>query len=152
MVTPPEFLRALLYSLLGALVSVPFAFLPAVHIYNVAGFLLLASAFLGPILAPEDLAMLFLGMVTAYSVLNTIPSVFFSAPDESMVFVVLPGQKYLLQGRGYEAAVLTGIGSLGGIAALLLLTPFAPALFPALKAILQRHLHWILWSVIAFMR
>ncbi|MCX8067077.1 MAG: tripartite tricarboxylate transporter permease [Anaerolineae bacterium] len=151
MITLPEFLRALLFAFLGALVAAPLSLLPAIHIYNIAGFLLMASVFLGPFLAPEEMAMLFLGMVTAYSVLNTIPSVFFSAPDESMVFVVLPGQKYLMQGRGYEAAVLTGIGSLGGIAALLALTPFASALFPALKAILQRHLHWILWSVIAFM-
>lgn len=151
MVTLSEFLHALLFALLGALVAAPLSLLPAVHIYNVAGFLLLASAFLGPLLAPEEMAMLFLGMVTAYSVLNTIPSIFFAAPDESTVFVVLPGQKYLMQGRGYEAAVLTGIGSLGGLAALLVLTPFAPHLFPTLKAILQRHLHWILWSVIAFM-
>jgi putative membrane protein len=82
--------------------------------------------------------------------LNTIPSIFFSAPDDSTVFVVLPGQKYLLQQRGYEAAVLTGIGSLGGIAVLALLTPVASSLFPALRAILQPHLHWILWTVIAY--
>jgi Predicted membrane protein len=68
-----------------------------------------------------------------------------------MVFIVLPGQKYLMQGRGYEAVALTGIGSLGGIAALLLLTPLAPRLFPTLRAVLQQHLHWILWTVIAFM-
>ncbi|MDW7990714.1 MAG: tripartite tricarboxylate transporter permease [Anaerolineae bacterium] len=114
MITLPEFLRALLFAFLGALVAAPLSLLPAIHIYNIAGFLLMASVFLGPFLAPEEMAMLFLGMVTAYSVLNTIPSVFFSAPDESMVFVVLPGQKYLMQGRGYEAAVLTGIGSLAG--------------------------------------
>jgi putative membrane protein len=56
-----------------------------------------------------------------------------------------------MQQRGYEASVLTGIGSLGGIAVLALMTPIAPRLFPALRAILQQHLHWILWTVIAYM-
>jgi putative membrane protein len=46
---------------------------------------------------------------------------------------------------------LSGIGGLGGIAVLALLTPVAPSLFPALRAILQPHLHWILWTVIAYM-
>lgn len=148
---PIEVIRSLLFAVLGMLVAVPFSLVPALHIYNVAGFMILGMAALGPILPPEYLAMLFLGMITTYAILNTIPSVFFSAPDESMVFIVLPGQKYLMQGRGYEAVALTGIGSLGGIAVLLLLTPIAPRLFPDLRAVLQRHLHWILWTVIAFM-
>jgi putative membrane protein len=83
--------------------------------------------------------------------LNSIPGIFLAAPDDSTVFVVLPGQKYLLQRRGYEAVVLTGVGGLGGIAVLALLTPFASSLLPALRAILQPHLHWILWAVIAYM-
>jgi putative membrane protein len=95
--------------------------------------------------------MFFLGLITGYAMLNTIPSIFLSAPDDSTVFVVLPGQKYLLQQRGYEAVVLTGIGGLGGIAVLALLTPVASTLFPALRAIIQPHLHWILWTVIAYM-
>ncbi len=148
---PLEAIQSLLFALLGALVAVPLSVVPALHIYNVAGFLVLGTAALGPFLPPEHLAMLFLGMITAYAILNTIPSIFFSAPDESMVFIVLPGQKYLMQGRGYEAVALTGIGSLGGIAVLFLMTPIAPHLFPALRAILQQHLHWVLWTVIAFM-
>ncbi len=141
----------LLFAVAGALAASLLSLVPALHIYNVAGFVILGTAALGPFLPPEQLAMFFLGLVTAYSILNTIPSIFLSAPDDSTIFVVLPGQKYLMQQRGYEAAVLTGIGSLGGIAVLALLTPVAPRLFPALRTILQRHVHWILWTVIAYM-
>ncbi|MEA3340591.1 MAG: tripartite tricarboxylate transporter permease [Chloroflexota bacterium] len=141
----------LLYAIGGALVASVLALVPALHIYNVAGFIILATATLGEFMPPEMLAMFFLGLITSYSILNTIPSIFLSAPDDSTIFVVLPGQKYLLQRRGYEAVVLTGIGGLGGIAVLALLTPVASTLFPALRAILQSHLHWILWTVIAFM-
>ena len=138
----------------GALVASVLALVPALHIYNVAGLILLTTATLGKMgngVPPEFLSFFFLGMITSYSMLNTIPSIFLSAPDDSTVFIVLPGQKYLLQRRGYEAAVLTGIGGLGGIAVLALLTPVASSLFPALRAILQPHLHWILWTVIAYM-
>ena len=141
----------LLTAVAGALIASVLSLVPALHIYNVAGFIVLATATLGEIVPPEYLAMFFLGMITSYAMLNTIPSIFLSAPDDSTIFVVLPGQKYLLQRRGYEAVVLTGIGSLGGIAVLALLTPVASSLFPALRAILQPHLHWILWTVIAYM-
>ncbi len=145
------FFIALLYAVGGALVAAVLSLVPALHIYNVAGFIILATAALGEVMPPEHLAMFFIGLITSYAILNTIPSIFLSAPDDSTIFVVLPGQKYLLQRRGYEAVVLTGLGGLGGIAVLALLTPVASSLLPALRAILQPHMHWILWTIIAYM-
>ncbi len=106
---------------------------------------------MGSSVGAEDWSALMLGMITGYAMLNTLPSIFFSAPDDSTVFVVLPGQKYLLQSRGWEATLLTGVGGLGGLGALLLLAPLASTLLPALHGILQPHLHWMLWAVILFM-
>ncbi len=135
----------------GALVAALLSLVPALHIYNVAGFLILATVTFGPLVPPEVLAFFFIGMVTSYAILNTIASIFLSVPDDSTIFVVLPGQKYLLQQRGYEAVVLTGLGGLGGIAVLALMTPFTSSFFPRLRAILQPHMPWILWTIIAFM-
>jgi putative membrane protein len=141
---------ALLHAVVGALAAALLAPVPALHIYNVAGLLVLAAPALRDVLPPERLAMLFLGMVTGYSILSVIPSIFFAVPDEAHAFVVLPAQKYLRQRRGYEAAILTGIGGLGGIVALTLLTPVASSLLPTLRSILQPHLHWVLWVIIAY--
>jgi putative membrane protein len=141
---------ALLVAVMGALVAAVLSLVPALHIYTVAGLIVLAMDRLGEVAPPELTGMFFLGMTAGYAMLNSIPSIFLAAPDDSTVFVVLPGQKYVLQRRGYEAVVLTGIGGLGGIAVLALLTPFASSLLPALRAILQPHLHWILWAVIAY--
>ena len=138
----------------GVLVASVLSLVPALHVYNAAGLVILAAATLGQTensVPPELLAFFLIGMTNGYAMLNAIPSIFLSAPDDSTVFVVLPGQKYLRQRRGYEAIVLTGVGGLGGIAILALLTPVASSLFPALRAILQSHLHWILWTVIAYM-
>jgi putative membrane protein len=141
----------LLWTIAGTGIASLLGLIPALHIYNVAGLLLLLSTAGHIALPPEHMAFLFLGMVTGFAMVNTIPSIFFSAPDESTVFVVLPGQSYALQQRGYEAVVLTGLGGLGGLAALVALTPFASHLFPTLRAILQPHLPWILTTVIAYM-
>jgi putative membrane protein len=92
-----------------------------------------------------------LGLVVGYAVLNTIPSIFLGAPDDSTIFVVLPGQKYLMERKGFEASVLTGVGALGGLVALLLLAPFAPKVFPTVRMVVGPHLHWILGAVSLFM-
>jgi putative membrane protein len=149
-----EMMWLLLAAVGGTLVASVLSLMPALHIYNVAGLVLLATTSLGwagDVLSAAQLAFFFLGMVIGYATINTIPSIFFAAPDESTLFIVLPGQKYLLQRRGYEAAVLTGIGGLGGIVVLGLMTPIASWLLPALRTILQSHLHWILWTVMAYM-
>ncbi len=143
-------LSLLLIALAGSVAASLLALVPALHIYNVAGILLLLSGSL-TFLAPEQMAFLFLGMITGYAMLNTIPSIFLSAPDDSTVFMVLPGQKYLLQRRGYEAVVLTGIGGLGGLAVLVALTPIASRVLPVIRAVLRPHMAWILWTIIAYM-
>ena len=82
---------SLLFAVMGALVASVLSLVPALHIYNVAGFIILATAALEGSVPPELLAFFFLGMITGYAMLNTIPSVFLSAPDDSTLFVVLPG-------------------------------------------------------------
>jgi putative membrane protein len=144
-------LTLLLYALGGAALASFLACIPALHIYNVAGLLVLFGAGSGELLPPEATAFFFLGLVTGYAVVNAVPGIFFAAPDDSTLFVVLPGQKYLLQRRGYEAAVLAGLGSLGGIVVLALLAPVASWVLPAVRAILQPHVPWILVAVVAYM-
>lgn len=140
----------LLYALVGMLLASVLALVPALHIYNVAGLFILLGSRL-TFITPEQTAFLFLGMITGYAMLNTLPGIFLSAPDESTVFIVLPGQKYMLQRRGYEAVVLTGLGGLGGLVVLTLLAPIAPRLFPVVREILRPHTAWILWTIIAYM-
>ncbi len=144
-------LELILWTLAGTLLASLLAIVPALHIYNVAGFILLAGGTLAAWMNPEQMAFLFLGLITGYAMLNTISSIFLSVPDDSTVFIVLPGQKYLLQRRGYEAVVLTGIGGLGGLAALTLLAPVASRLLPPIREILRPHMAWILWTIIAYM-
>jgi putative membrane protein len=147
-------LTAAISVLAGTIISCFLAILPGLHIYNVMGFvaLFLHSLHGGGLAAmPEVYVPFMIGLVTGWSVLNTIPSVLLGAPDESAIFTVLPGQKYLMTGRGYEGTMIIGAGSLIGIFLLVfIIGPFAPEYLPVVRYVLTPHMHWILWVIMTF--
>ncbi|MBN1755561.1 tripartite tricarboxylate transporter permease [bacterium] len=145
-----NFFSILFYSILGTLIASILSLIPALHIYNVIGVIILLYLKFGAIIPREVLPFLLMSMVVTYAILNTIPSIFLGAPDDSTIFVVLPGQKYLLLGKGYEAAILTGFGSLMGIFFLVLLTPLTFNLLPLVKQVISPHLFWILGLIVVY--
>lgn len=146
--------EAALSALAGTVLACVLAILPGLHIYNVMGLVALLIVHfqgLGMAVAPEIYLPFMIGLVVGWSVLNTIPSVLLGAPDESAIFTVLPGQKYLMTGRGYEAALIIGAGSLAGLFMLVfIIGPFAPKYLPIARSVLTPHMHWILWVIITF--
>ena len=141
----------ILIAVLGAVAASILALIPALHIYNVAGLLILSAGALSSVLQPDQLAMLLLGMVVGYAMISAVPSIFLAAPDESSAFIVLPGQKWLLERRGYEAAILTGVGSLCGLVAIVVISPIAGEAARVLQIVVAPHLGWILAAIIVFM-
>lgn len=138
-------------ALVGCVMGAIPAMLPGVHIYS-----LLAPLMLFLYQAPDSLHVwgipLVSGMVTSWSILNTIPSVLLGAPDESALLTVLPGQRRLMAGRGMEAVLLIGAGSVGSLLLLLAITaPLSPGILPVIRAVTQPHLHWMIWVIISFM-
>jgi putative membrane protein len=147
-------LTVILSSLAGAVLASLASCIPGLHVYQVMGALAaaLAAAGIGATdLPPQVLAPFAAGLIAAYALVSTVPSVLLAAPDESAMFTVLPGQKFLMAGRGYEGVMLTAAGGLAGLFLLVLLAPLAPRLLPTAQASLAPHLHWIVWCVIAFM-
>ncbi|HZY43292.1 MAG TPA: tripartite tricarboxylate transporter permease [Anaerolineae bacterium] len=146
-----ETLSLIFIAIIGTILASVLALIPALHIYNVVGLLILSAGALSSVLNPDQLAMLLLGMIVGYAMLSTIPSIFVAAPDEAAAFIVLPGQKWLLERRGYEAAILTGVGALCGLAVLIVISPVAAEATRVLQIILSPHLGWILATIIVFM-
>lgn len=140
--------------LAGTVLSCLLAILPGLHIYNVMGLAAMLIYWLqsmGMAVDPEVFIPFMIGLVVGWSVLNTIPSVLLGAPDESAIFTVLPGQKYLMTGRGYEGTLIIGAGSLVGLFMLVfIIGPFAPKYLPVARSVLSPHMHWILWVIITF--
>jgi len=141
-------------TLAGTLVSAGISLLPALHAYNVLGGLVLGVYALGAqgTQVPSEWLLPFIaGLITGWSLLNTIPSILLGAPDESAIFTVLPGQKYLMQGRGFEGTMMTGVGGLAGVYVLIFaLGPLAPLLLPRVRAVIAPHQHWMLWVIITY--
>jgi len=145
---------ALIAVISGTLLSCVIAILPGLHVYNVIGLaviLIYGMQDVGITVESEVFIPFTIGLVAGWSMLNTIPSVLLSAPDESAIFTVLPGQKYLMSGRGYEGVMIIGIGGLAGAFLLVfLIGPLAPKLLPVVCYVLMPHMHWILWVIITF--
>ena len=141
--------------LAGTVLACFLAILPGLHIYNVMGLIALFLYSLhgsGIAAMPEVYIPFMFALVTGWSMLNTIPSVLLGAPDESAIFTVLPGQKYLMAGLGYEGTMMIGAGSLAGIFMLVfLIGPLASKFLPIARYVLTPHMHWILWVIITFM-
>jgi putative membrane protein len=146
-----DLLSYLLVAVLGALMASVLALIPALHVYNVITLAFLFTGGLQAWLHPDQFAMLLLGMVTGYAVLSVIPSIYLAAPDETSAFIVLPGQKWLLERRGYEAAILTGVGSLCGVIVLIVVSPVLTEVARALRIVLAPHFGWILAAITLFM-
>lgn len=139
----------------GCLIGCLVACVPALHVYNVMG-LAMACTYALDMAKDGVFAVVLLplvaGLLVGWSMANTIPSVLLAAPDESALLTVMPGQKYAMLGRGFEAVMLTASGGLAGVFLLVLVVgPLAPVLMPTLHAVFGRHGHWILWVVIVFM-
>ncbi|MDF7799385.1 tripartite tricarboxylate transporter permease [Pontiellaceae bacterium B1224] len=147
-------LPAMLSVLAGTLASCIIAILPGLHVYNVMGLavmMIYGAQEAGAAIGSELVLPFMIGLVCGWSMLNTIPSVLLGAPDESAIFTVLPGQKYLMSGRGHEGVMIIGVGGLAGVVLLLLVVgPLAPKFLPVAHYVLMRHMHWILWVIITF--
>ena len=138
-------------SLVGALLGAVIALLPGLHAYTLASMLLVLLPATANGTPSETTVLFLLGVVVGWVMLNMIPAIFLYAPDDANAGAVLPATKYMLRGRGAEATLLVGAGSLGALLGLVLLAPLLDQAFRPLRSILQPHTGWMLVAIIAFM-
>ncbi len=67
-----QYISLLPYALLGTLLASTLALIPALHVYNVAGLILIVSLRLPNLIGGDALAMLLLGMVVGYAIVNAV--------------------------------------------------------------------------------
>lgn len=113
-------------SLLGVFLGTITGLVPGFHPNNVAFILLsftpviIAKSSLLLDLVPSDLALVLvasaiLAASVAHTFLNFIPAAFIGAPEEDTALCLLPAHRLLLEGRAYEATVLSALGSFGAV-------------------------------------
>ncbi|HPQ40786.1 MAG TPA: tripartite tricarboxylate transporter permease, partial [bacterium] len=148
---PVDFATILIFTLAGTAVGSLISLIPSLHIYNTAGIALILWSAVEGVMPYPAVAPFFISLVIAFAFVNTLPMTLIGAPDESATVTILPGTKYLMSGKGYEAVALSSIGTLTGLGILVVSAPLWSRILPVLHAILTPHLHWILMAVIAYM-
>jgi putative membrane protein len=114
------------FSMLGVLLGTLTGLVPGFHPNNVAFILLsiapviIAEPHLLNAFVPSDtllvlVASTILAASVAHTFLSFIPAAFIGAPEGDTALVLLPAHRLLLEGRAYEATVLSVIGSFGAV-------------------------------------
>ncbi|MBN1502241.1 tripartite tricarboxylate transporter permease [Candidatus Woesearchaeota archaeon] len=144
-------MEVILALVLGVLIGIITGLLPGLHVNLVATTLLALSPILLTYFSPLSLAVFIISLSVTHSFLDTIPSVYLGAPENENALSVLPGQKMLLQGMGYQAVKITILGTYVGMVVAILLIPLfiiiANKIYPLLKPILV----YLLIALMAFM-
>ena len=136
-------LKVLLSTIAGTIVSIVVGCLPAMHVYNVATLFIIFYATISKTMLGSDphvMMPFMMGLVVGWAILNTVPTVFLGAPDESSMLMVFPTQKYLMQGRGY-----------GGVICLLAVSPLLPKMLPIVRRVVSPNIFWVLMLIIVYM-
>ncbi len=124
----------LLLSLLGIGAGTLTGLVPGIHPNALAAITISLSPLLLTLFPPSSLILFIITMAITHTFLSFVPSVFLGMPEGETSLSVLPGHRYLLQGRGYEAVYLTVIGGLGVIILSVLLLPLLMIILPPLYA------------------
>ncbi len=145
------FIEIFLAIVSGILIGIITGICPGIHVNLVAATLVAASPILLTFLEPISLAVFIISLAVTHSFLDTIPSIFLGAPENENALSVLPGQRMLLQGDGYQAVKITISGTYFGMLFAVCLIPLfiliANRLYPLLKPVLV----YLLVLVVAYM-
>ncbi len=144
-------IQILIAILIGVLLGIITGLTPGIHINLISLLILSLSPIFLNYTSPLILAIIIVAMAITHTFLDTIPSIFLGAPDPNQVLSVLPGHKLLLKGFGYEAIILTVLGSLS---ALILSIAFAPLIFfliPKIYPIIKDYIGYLLLIISALL-
>lgn len=100
------FVEILVAILLGVLLGCITGLLPGIHINLISA---LAITFPFPVL---PLSFFIISMSITHTFLDAIPAIYLGAPDSSHALSILPGHRFLFQGKGHLAVRATLVGSL----------------------------------------
>lgn len=141
-------LTVVMYVFAGTVIGSLLCLIPSLHIYNVAGIAVLIWMGTRDIIPYYALAPFFMSLVVAFAFMNSIPMTFLNAADESAGASMLPSNDLVTRGRGHDAVMMTGMGTLAGVFLLIVLYPFFWFVWPYLAAVTGPHLHWIIGLII----
>ncbi|MGV9199213.1 MAG: tripartite tricarboxylate transporter permease [Promethearchaeia archaeon] len=137
------------FGLIGVTVAMLLSLIPGFHVYSILGFVVLFLLGAGT-LEPLVFSAFTVSMLVGYCMGSSISAVYFHTPDDSSIFMVFPSQKYLDEGKAYEAVYLTGLGAVIGAVISCLLIIFASGFLTLLVDLIIDHSLWIIATAMLF--
>lgn len=128
--------EALIALMLGILAGMFTGLLPGIHI-NLVSVILISNLAYFDIFQPIIVAIFIVSMAIANTFIDFIPAIFLGAPEEDTFLSILPGHEMLIEGKAYEAIILTLYGSLTALALILFFTPIFIYVIPSIQKYLQ---------------
>ena len=122
-----------------------------IHPNAIAAFVVSISPLLLTSFSTHAVIVFIISMTISHTVVSFLPSVFLGMPEGETALSVLPGHRFLLAGRGYEAVYLTVVGGVGVIILSVLLLPILAVLLPILYAQVHSYIAIMLILVFLFM-
>ncbi len=141
----------LLVLLIGILIGIVTGLVPGIHVNLVATALFAISPLLLDHFEPLSLAVFIISLSLTHSFLDTIPSVYLGAPENENALSVLPGQKMLLKGEGYQAVKITILGTYIGLIVAVILVPLFMLTAQKIYPILKPYLIYLLIALMSYM-
>lgn len=135
----------------GVVGGVATGLVPGIHPNALAAFVLTLSPLLLSVFSPAAVIVFMITMAVSHTLVSFIPSVFLGMPEGETALSVLPGHRYLLEGRGYEAVHLTVVGGIGVIMLSVLLLPLLMIALPFLYAQVRSYLGVVLAGITLIM-
>ena len=145
------YLQILLALLIGIFCGIITGIVPGIHVNLVATTMFAVSPFLLGFVEPLILAVFIISLSVVHSFLDTIPSIYLGAPENENCLSVLPGQKMLLQGKGYQAVKITIFGTYTGLLVAVCLIPLFIVIANILYPFLKQYLIYLLIGLMAYM-
>ncbi len=145
------FWELLALTIIGILIGIVTGLTPGIHVNLIATTMFALSPLLLTYVEPLSLAVFIISLSVVHSFLDTIPSVYLGAPENENALSVLPGQKMLLQGEGYQAVKITILGTYIGMIVAVLLVPFFMFSAEKIFSFLQPYLVYLLMTLMFYM-
>lgn len=145
------FFQIMLALFMGVMIGIVTGIVPGIHVNLVATSLFALSPVLLGFVQPLTLAVFIISLSVVHSFLDTVPSIYLGAPENENALAVLPGQKMLLKGEGYQAVKITILGTYIGLIIAICLIPLFILVANKLYPLLQPYVIYLLVLLMLFM-
>ncbi len=141
------FLPYLLAILAGISAGIFTGLIPGIHVNLITAVVVSSIAVFSGI-SPFLIAIFIVSLALTHSFLDSIPSIYLGAPDESMVVGVLPGHQLLMQGKGHLAITYTILGSLAALFLTILFIPIGIKVLAPVQAVISPYIGKALLGIV----